>query len=133
HYYEGKLRPVAAYSMGWIYWWAQFAALAPGLANAIMSLPIFRKLGGVAPERTMPRFAKSTFVEQFKRRSEKARRRTGESDLRSSGLRKVLLWPDTFNNHFHPGTASAAAEVLEAARFEVIIPRKRLCCGRPLY
>jgi Fe-S oxidoreductase len=45
----------------------------------------------------------------------------------------VLLWPDTFNNHFHPATANAAAEVLEAAGYEVIIPRKRLCCGRPLY
>jgi FAD/FMN-containing dehydrogenase/Fe-S oxidoreductase len=137
HYYEGKLRPVAAYSMGWIYWWAQIASLAPGLANAIMSLPVARRLGGVAPERKAPRFAKSTFVEQFKRRSDsqsdKTRRRTRESDLRSFDLRKVLLWPDTFNNHFHPGTANAAAEVMEAAGFEVIIPRKRLCCGRPLY
>src|SRR5216684_2289232 len=68
HYYEGKLRPVAAYSMGWIYWWAQIASLAPGLANAIMSLPIARRLGGVAPERKAPRFARKTFVEQFKRR-----------------------------------------------------------------
>ncbi len=137
HYYEGKLRPVAAYSMGWIYWWAQIASFAPGLANAIMSLPFFRRLGGVAPERKAPRFAKSTFVEQFRRRSDsqsgKKKRRTGESDLRLSDVRKVLLWPDTFNNHFHPGTANAAAEVLEAAGFEVVIPRKRLCCGRPLY
>jgi Fe-S oxidoreductase len=45
----------------------------------------------------------------------------------------VLLWPDTFNNHFHPATAHAAVEVLEAAGYEVAIPPKRLCCGRPLY
>ncbi|MEA2164381.1 MAG: hypothetical protein QOK37_2508 [Thermoanaerobaculia bacterium] len=127
HYYEGKLRPIAAYSMGWIYWWSQLASLGPGVANFIMSLPIFKTLGGVAPERKTPRFAKSTFVEQFKR---KPKRRTGESGLR---LKRVLLWPDTFNNHFHPGTANAAVEVLEAAGYEVIIPRKRLCCGRPLY
>jgi Fe-S oxidoreductase len=122
HYYERKLRPVAAYSMGWIYWWARIAEMAPAIANAVMSLPMFKTVGGVAKQRRMPRFAKSTFVEQFKRR-------TGESDLR----KKVLLWPDTFNNHFHPGTANAAAEVLEAAGYEVILPRKRLCCGRPLY
>jgi Fe-S oxidoreductase len=46
---------------------------------------------------------------------------------------QVLLWPDTFNNHFHPGTARATVEVLEAAGFEVTIPARPLCCGRPLY
>jgi Fe-S oxidoreductase len=45
----------------------------------------------------------------------------------------VLLWPDTFNNYFHPNTAKAAVEVLEAAGFRVIVPRASLCCGRPLY
>jgi Fe-S oxidoreductase len=69
----------------------------------------------------MPRFAKTTFIEQFKKRPS------------VSKTKKVLLWPDTFNNHFHPATANAAADVLEAAGYEVIIPRKRLCCGRPLY
>jgi Fe-S oxidoreductase len=45
----------------------------------------------------------------------------------------VLLWNDTFNNHFHPEVAVAATEVLEAAGFEVRIPERPLCCGRPLY
>ena len=45
----------------------------------------------------------------------------------------VLLWPDTFNNYFHPATAKAAVEVLEAAGFEVMVPKANLCCGRPLY
>jgi FAD/FMN-containing dehydrogenase/Fe-S oxidoreductase len=121
HYYARKLRPVAAYSMGWIYWWAGIAQIAPAVANAVMSLPIFKTLGGVAKQRAMPRFSKTTFVEQFKKRVTK------------SAPKKVLLWPDTFNNHFHPATANAAADVLEAAGYEVIIPRKRLCCGRPLY
>src|SRR5664279_6548494 len=74
HYYEGKLRPVAAYSMGWIYWWAQIASLAPGLANAIMSLPIARRLGGVAPERkrrvslVKPSWNNSNVVQKPRRR-----------------------------------------------------------------
>ena len=46
---------------------------------------------------------------------------------------RVVLWPDTFNNHFHPQTAKAAVEVLEAAGFQVVVPNKSLCCGRPLY
>ena len=46
---------------------------------------------------------------------------------------RVVLWPDTFNNHFHPQTAKAAVEILEAAGFQVVVPNKSLCCGRPLY
>ncbi len=49
------------------------------------------------------------------------------------GKPRVILWPDTFNNHFHPQTAKAAVEVLEHAGFQVVVPEKSLCCGRPLY
>jgi Fe-S oxidoreductase len=44
-----------------------------------------------------------------------------------------MLWPDTFNNHFHPANAKAAVEVLEDAGYQVTIPQVSLCCGRPLY
>jgi Fe-S oxidoreductase len=44
-----------------------------------------------------------------------------------------VLWPDTFNNFFLPGTGKAAVEVLEAAGFQVLLPGATLCCGRPLY
>jgi FAD/FMN-containing dehydrogenase/Fe-S oxidoreductase len=52
-----------------------------------------------------------------------------ESEQRSP----VILWPDTFNNHFHPQVALAAVEVLEDAGYRVIVPQATLCCGRPLY
>ena len=45
----------------------------------------------------------------------------------------MILWPDTFNNHFHPETGQAAVEVLEAAGYQVWMPAESLCCGRPLY
>ena len=70
----------------------------------------------------MPMFAPATFKAWFRRREPK-----------QTGGPRVLLWPDTFNNHFHPQTAIAAVEVLETAGFEVIVPRRSLCCGRPLY
>jgi Fe-S oxidoreductase len=44
-----------------------------------------------------------------------------------------MLWPDTFNNFFRPETAKAAVRLLEAGGFEVHIPPRPLCCGRPLY
>jgi len=122
HYYEKRMRPVAAYTMGWIYWWARAAAFAPGVANFLMSLPLAKKISNIAPQREMPRFAKQTFRQRFESRPK-----------RGSAKKRVMLWPDTFNNHFNPGTAIAAVEVLEAAGYEVVIPRKQVCCGRPLY
>jgi Fe-S oxidoreductase len=76
----------------------------------------------MAPERRIPLFATRTFREWFRRRP--ARNAEGPP---------VLLWPDTWNNHFHPETAQAAVEALEDAGFRVTIPSVRLCCGRPLY
>jgi len=45
----------------------------------------------------------------------------------------VILWPDTFNNHFRPEIAQAAVEILEVVGYQVRIPEQALCCGRPLY
>ena len=45
----------------------------------------------------------------------------------------MILWPDTFTNHFHPEIGKAAVEVLESAGYEVLVPPHSLCCGRPLY
>jgi Fe-S oxidoreductase len=50
-----------------------------------------------------------------------------------AGERDVVLWVDTFNNYFHPEVSQAALQVLKAAGFQVSIPRRDLCCGRPLY
>jgi FAD/FMN-containing dehydrogenase/Fe-S oxidoreductase len=119
HYYEGRLRPMPAYTMGLIYWWAGLASKAPGLANTLMAMG--KPFSGVARERKMPVFARKTFRELFAGRA------------KISAGKRVLLWPDTFNNHFLPETALAAVDVLEHAGYRVEIPRKRLCCGRPLY
>jgi FAD/FMN-containing dehydrogenase/Fe-S oxidoreductase len=126
HYYAGRLRPIMAYSMGLIYWWAGLASKMPGVVNFLTHAPglknIAKTLAGIAPEREIPRFASQTFKEWFRQR-----------DPRNQDKPKVILWPDTFNNHFHPDTAQAAVEVLEAAGWQVIVPEASLCCGRPLY
>jgi FAD/FMN-containing dehydrogenase/Fe-S oxidoreductase len=119
HYYKGRLRPLPAYTMGWIYWWAGIASKMPRLANLMMRMPGVKLFGGIAGERRMPQFAMETFREMWKPSTTRGKR--------------VVLWPDTFNNHFLPQTAMAAAEVLTHAGYEVVLPKKRLCCGRPLY
>jgi Fe-S oxidoreductase len=121
HYYERRPRPLAAYAFGLVDRWARLAARSPGVANVLARLPGAKPLLGVAPSRRLPRFASETFREWFVRRGD---RRDGE---------RILLWPDTFNNHFRPETARAAVSVLEAAGFRVDVPPPDLCCGRPLY
>jgi FAD/FMN-containing dehydrogenase/Fe-S oxidoreductase len=126
HHFKGRLRPRAAYALGLIYWWARIASKVPRLANLVAHAPVLatalKLVGGVAVQRDAPRFAERTFRDWFRRR-----------DPPAGGGREVLLWPDTFSNHFHPGTAVATVEVLEAAGYEVILPKASLCCGRPLY
>ena len=45
----------------------------------------------------------------------------------------MILWADTFTDHFEPAIPRAAVAVLEQAGFQVAVPEKSLCCGRPLY
>ena len=128
HYYEGRVRPRSAYAFGNIHVLARLASYAPGLANLTTQLPFLRDISklvaGIPKERAFPAFAPETFKSWFHRR---------RNLVRSPDGPPVILWPDTFNNHFHPETAKAAVDVLEAAGFQVIVPRADLCCGRPLY
>ena len=126
HHYEGRLRPRAAYSMGLIRDWAMLAERVPWLANTMTQTPGVRALaklfGGISQRRRLPRFAGQSFVRWFR-----------ERDAPGARGERVVLWPDTFNNYFRPETAIAATQVLESLGYEVAIPSRPLCCGRPLY
>ncbi|HEX3696894.1 MAG TPA: FAD-binding and (Fe-S)-binding domain-containing protein [Polyangia bacterium] len=126
HHYAGRLRPRAAYAMGLIHTWARLASRAPGLVNLLARAPataaLIKRVAGIAPERTLPLFARRTFRAGFRARPEW---NVGQPD--------VVLWPDTFNDHFFPETAWAAVEVLEAMGYHVVVPDGDVCCGRPLY
>jgi len=124
HYYKGRLRPRSAYGMGLIHRWARLASKTPSLANFFTQTSGLRvgvkRAAGIAPQRQIPRLANESFTKWFRRRE-------------ALGGSRVILWPDTFTNHFEPWIARAGVEVLEAAGFRVEIPRRRLCCGRPMY
>ncbi|HEY6865480.1 MAG TPA: FAD-linked oxidase C-terminal domain-containing protein [Burkholderiales bacterium] len=126
HHYEGRLRPRGAYAFGLIDRWARVASAAPGLVNWLARTPPFvdlaRALAGMPEERAIPRFARETFRDWYRKRPK-----------RGSGGAKAILWADTFNNYFHPDTARAALAVLEGAGVDVRVPGRHLCCGRPLY
>lgn len=126
HYYEGRLRPRSAYAFGLIHWWARLASRMPGVANVLTQAPLLSRLSKwmihMAPERQFPPFAAEPFKKWFRNRAPL-----------SEGYPEVILWADTFNNHFHPETLKAGVEVLESAGYRVSIPPGALCCGRPLY
>jgi FAD/FMN-containing dehydrogenase/Fe-S oxidoreductase len=126
HYYEGRLRPRHAYSMGLIHLWARLASHFPHFVNFITQTPglsaVAKWAGGIAQQRQMPAFATETFKEWFFRRP--PANQDGEP---------VIVWADTFNNYFNPEILKAGVEVLEAAGFRPLVPRMDLCCGRPLY
>ena len=129
HYYEHTPRSLKQFAFGQIGGWARLSSHAPGLANFFAQMPGFREIGknllGVAPQRRLPTFASQTFERWFREHHKKSSIPLSE--------KSVVLWPDTFSNYFHPKPAMAAADVLEAASFDVRLPRRHVCCGRPLY
>ncbi|MEV4754269.1 FAD-binding and (Fe-S)-binding domain-containing protein [Micromonospora sp. NPDC049559] len=123
HHYAGRLRPRAHYSMGWLPAAALLAATAPRLVNALAHAPGLDRLAklaaGVDQRRDLPLFAEQTFTRWFARRVPRGDGARGE----------VMIWPDTFTNHFHPDVGRAAVEVLESAGWRVRVPDRPVCCG----
>jgi FAD/FMN-containing dehydrogenase/Fe-S oxidoreductase len=125
HHYARRVRPRSHYSMGWLPAVAALASGAPRLVNAVTHAPVVSSFvkwaGGIDGRRTIPEFASETLVSWFRERG---------GPVRGAGERgDVVLWPDTFTNHFHPAIGQAAVEVLESAGWHVIVPEQRLCCG----
>ncbi len=137
HYYETNPRPLHAAALSNFDLWMRAASHLPGLVNLTTQLPGLRDLAklaaGIPGQRHLPAFAPQTFKSWWENQS--SRRDAGFRPNHEANRREnsVLLWADTFNNHFLPSTAKAAVEVLEAAGFDVAVPRAHLCCGRPLY
>jgi FAD/FMN-containing dehydrogenase/Fe-S oxidoreductase len=118
--YRRRLRPPAHYSLGWLPRWARLASGAPRLANATLRngtlADLAKRLGGIDARRPLPQFAAQSFRKWF----------AGHSG--PTGI-PVLLWVDTFTNHFTPEVGQAAVRVLEAAGYSVEITRQPVCCG----
>jgi len=128
HHYRHRLRPRADYALGWLPDMARLVERT-GLARAVNGAaraPFLRRLATRAAgleDRQVPAFATETLQQWW------ARRTPGPDGARG----RVLLWPDTFTNHFHPEVGKAAVAVLEDAGWSVDIPTdpdgKGLCCG----
>jgi Fe-S oxidoreductase len=110
--------------MGWLPVAARLAAAAPWLVNGALKVPpvaaAAKRLGGIAPQRDIPRFAGQRFTDWWQ---------TRPKEWSKAPRGRVLLWPDTFTNSFSPEIARAAVDVLTDAGFQVEVPTEPLCCG----
>ena len=125
HHYRGRVRPMSHYSLGWLPTWLRLTHRVPRLANVVNALMRFRptrlaftRLAGIADERAIPPLANATFVQTH---------RPAAPPVGARG--RVILWPDTFNNHLTPAVAHAAVRVLRSAAFDVVVPGGAICCG----
>jgi FAD/FMN-containing dehydrogenase/Fe-S oxidoreductase len=122
-----RWRPRYAYAFGLIDQAARVASLVPEVTNFATQAPGLSRMAklaaGMAPGREIPTFAPMTLQQWFQSRG----------GTRNPSGRRVVLWPDTFNNYFHTDVGVACVEAIEAAGWQVVMPSGHVCCGRPLY
>jgi len=122
-----RWRPRYAYAFGFIDQAARLASHMPELVNFVTQTPglarVAKWAAGMAPERDIPKFAPITLQQWWQARG----------GTHNPSGRRVVVWPDTFNNHFHTDVGVAAVEAIESAGWQVVMPSGHVCCGRPLY
>ncbi|GGS80955.1 MULTISPECIES: FAD-binding and (Fe-S)-binding domain-containing protein [Streptomyces] len=118
HHYAGRRRPAAHHTLGRLPEWLRWVARTrtPALLNSLAAVrplaAVAKRLGGIAPERAIPRLATEPFTRWWRRRR----------PAPAGGGATVVLWPDTFTEHLSPSVGRAAVRVLEAAGLRVALP-----------
>jgi Fe-S oxidoreductase len=119
--YRRRIRPAAHYALGWLPRWSRLASGAPRLTNALLRRRAFaaiaKRAGGIDARRPLPQFAPQTFRAWF------------ATHHTPPDAPPVLLWVDTFTDHFTPEVGRAAVRVLENAGYAVRITDRPVCCG----
>lgn len=105
----------------------RFGSMVPGLANSAQEWRwvrgLLEKTLGMESKRPLPTYARQTFSRWFRRHDKPANAPRG----------RVMLWNDCFCNYNEPEIGRAAVKVLEAAGYEVVLPKDHRCCGRPAF
>jgi FAD/FMN-containing dehydrogenase/Fe-S oxidoreductase len=141
--YKRRLHPLHHYIFGFADKLARLGSIFPALTNAVLTgpftSPLIKRIVGVAQERKMPRLAarsyrkSSTFANETTNVPRPSVTQNATKPDEQLAPQQVVLWPDTWNNYYHPQTLAAAEKVLTQAGFRVQIPKSPVCCGRALY
>jgi FAD/FMN-containing dehydrogenase/Fe-S oxidoreductase len=110
--------------------YAGMASRVAGLVNLRNRLPWLARLGesftGFSAQRSLPEFRSDVFTRDLLNANTPA-------PAPCTGSKQVVLFADTFNNHFEPDILRDAQRVLAAAGYEVAVVQgadRPLCCGR---
>jgi FAD/FMN-containing dehydrogenase/Fe-S oxidoreductase len=97
-------------------WGSRLAPLSNWLVNSGLGRRLNERVLGIDRRRTLPEFKRHTLA------------RLAQGRPKDHG--DVLLFNDTFTNHYDPEIGLAALDVLSAAGFRPALASNR-CCGRP--
>ncbi|MFX1821810.1 FAD-binding and (Fe-S)-binding domain-containing protein [Pseudarthrobacter sp. CC4] len=132
HYYQGKLRPLSHFSLGWLPRWLKITGHMAPLVNAALATPLGKLaavLGGLTTHRDLPRFAGDSEWRKevaaagvgMPGRRIPGQKTGGKYDGGTRSRREVIpgasasgvvLFVDTFTKGFRPEVAGASARVL---------------------
>ncbi|WP_372352320.1 FAD-binding and (Fe-S)-binding domain-containing protein [Streptomyces sp. KL116D] len=125
HYYRGRLRPLAHFSLGWLPRWLKLTGRISSIVNAVLATPLGKvaaAAGGLTTKRALPRFAGAG----------EWRREIADADIGTAGgadaKDSVVLFVDTFTRGFRPEVAGASARVL-ADSGNAVECSADACCG----
>ncbi|MEF8786664.1 MAG: FAD-linked oxidase C-terminal domain-containing protein [Haloarculaceae archaeon] len=100
------------------------------VSNWAMQVPgsgwMMEKMVGIARERDLPAFHRTTFEDLMANRD-------GSTVSPTEADRKALVIPDPYTNYSHPHIGRSAVEVLEAAGVHVQVPDDVSDSGRPAF
>lgn len=126
HYYRTRRRPLADAVFGapdrLARWGRRLGPLSRFADRRGWTDAILARVADLDPRRSLPKLAPTRFVRWFRREA------SSRQPVRPRGA--VALFPDTFTNHFEPGTGIAACRVLWALGYEIRLA-PAVCCGRP--
>lgn len=127
--YRGRVRPRSHYALGRLPRWLRTARPLSGLTGPLLDVGPFERLAkaaaGVDERRRIPRPARRS-LRAWARGTSYERRATA---LDSDDVPDVVVWADTFTDHFTPGNARAAVELLERAGLKVGVVGEGACCA----
>ncbi|WP_228281597.1 FAD-binding and (Fe-S)-binding domain-containing protein [Brevibacterium pigmentatum] len=126
--YKGRLRPMKHYSLGFLPQLARLVTPVAPVLNKVSGLPglttLAKKMAGIDVRRSIPQFASTTFRKWWTTIAEAA--------PKSRANAEVVLFADSWSNHFAPRILAAAVAVLEQAGVHVRVVDQTVCCGLPL-
>nr|WP_226831406.1 MULTISPECIES: FAD-binding and (Fe-S)-binding domain-containing protein [unclassified Brevibacterium] len=139
--YKGRLRPMKHYSLGFLPQLARVITPLAPVVNRVSGLPglttVAKKLSGIDVRRSIPQFAATTFKKWWSTTgttpAEVGPRNSGAPGAGARAkTREVILFADSWSNHFAPRILAAAVAVLERAGVTVRVIDQTVCCGLPL-